>query len=110
MAVVEVEVNGRRYPIGCEDGQEASVLGLARQFDAQVRELAGEVGQVGDLRLVLMAALLQADELADARARTAEAQAALARLQAERDGLERRAAQALDVAAQRVDALAAKAG
>ena len=110
MAIVEVEVNGRRYPVGCEDGQEPHLLALARQFDGQVRELAAEVGQVGDLRLFLMAALMQADELAEARARTGEAQAALARAQAEREALERRAAAALDAAAQRVEALAARAG
>ena len=68
MATVTVEVNGRPYAVGCADGQEERVVARARQFDQHVREVAGSVGHVGDLRLVLMAALLLADELHEARA------------------------------------------
>jgi len=67
MATVTVEVNGRPYAVGCADGQEERVLALARQFDQNVRDVAGSVGHVGDLRLFLMAALLLADELQDTR-------------------------------------------
>jgi cell division protein ZapA len=76
MATVTVEVNGRAYMVGCEDGQESHVEALAKIFDAQVRDVGAQVGQVGELRLFLMAALLTADELADARARLADAEAA----------------------------------
>ncbi|HEV7354017.1 MAG TPA: cell division protein ZapA [Brevundimonas sp.] len=68
MATVTVEVNGRPYAVGCADGQEERVVALARQFDQHVRTVAGSVGHVGDLRLFLMAALLVADELQEARA------------------------------------------
>ena len=64
MGTVTVEVNARAYVVGCEDGQEAHVEALARQFDGQVKEVGAQVGQVGELRLFLMAALLTADELA----------------------------------------------
>ena len=67
MATVTVEVNGRPYAVGCADGQEERVRELARQFDAHVRQVAGEVGHVGDIRLFLMAGLLLADELDAAR-------------------------------------------
>lgn len=67
MATVTVEVNGRPYSVGCADGQEDRVRTLARQFDDNVRQIARDVGQVGDLRLFLMAALLVSDELADIR-------------------------------------------
>lgn len=106
MATVTVEVNGRPYGVGCEDGQEAHVQALARHFDAQVREVSEAVGQVGDMRLFLMAALMTADELADTRARLAQAQAELARLQSQQAVAESRAAQALDAAAARVESLA----
>ena len=33
MAQISVEVNGRPYAVGCEDGQEAHLLDLARLFD-----------------------------------------------------------------------------
>jgi cell division protein ZapA len=110
MAIVNVEVNGRTYPVGCDDGQEPHLLHLARQYDSHVRQVAEEVGQVGDLRLFLLGALMQADELIDARARAAEAQAALARLQSEHFQLERRATTALDTAARRIEALTLRAG
>jgi cell division protein ZapA len=63
MATVTVEINGRPYAVGCADGQEERVRILAKQFDASVRQVAAEVGHVGDLRLFLMGALLLADEL-----------------------------------------------
>lgn len=67
MATVSVEVNGRSYSVGCADGQEERVRILAKQFDTQVRAVADDVGQVGDLRLFLMSALLLADQLHEAR-------------------------------------------
>lgn len=67
MATVTVDVNGRPYAVGCADGQEERVRILAKQFDTHVRQIAGDVGHVGDLRLFLMASLMLADELHEAR-------------------------------------------
>lgn len=67
MATVTVDINGRPYAVGCADGQEDRVRTLARQFDGHVRSVASDVGHVGDLRLFLMAALVLADELHEAR-------------------------------------------
>lgn len=67
MATVSVEVNGRPYAVGCADGQEDRVRQLAAQFAEKVDQVAGQIGQVGDLNLFLMGALMLADELADAR-------------------------------------------
>jgi len=110
MAQVTVQVNGRPYPVGCEDGQEGHVRELAAQFDTQVRQVAAEVGQLAESRLFLMGGLLLADELGDLRARLADAQAQLAKAQGERAGRDDRAVRALDAAAERIEALAAKAG
>ena len=63
---VTVAVNNRLYQVGCETGQEQHITRLAAYIDAKVKELAVEAGQVGDARLLLMASLLVADELADA--------------------------------------------
>ena len=68
MATVTVEINGRPYAVGCADGQEERVRILAKQFDGHVRQVSGEVGHVGDIRLFLMAGLMLADELHEARA------------------------------------------
>jgi len=67
MATVTVEINGRPYAVGCADGQEERVRILGKQFDTSVRQVAGDVGHVGDIRLFLMAALMLADELHEAR-------------------------------------------
>lgn len=66
MAQVAVRINGRHYQVACEDGQEAHLQKLAAYIDERVAELVRDVGQVGDARLLVMAALLIADELADA--------------------------------------------
>ena len=106
MAQLTIEVNGRPYLVGCEDGQEDHLRQLAKLFDAQVRQLTGEVGQLGETRLFLMGALMMADELAEAKARLAQLQAESMRLRTERDALETRAAAALDTAAKRIETLA----
>lgn len=67
MASVEVSINGRFYRIACEDGQEQRLIRLAGSVDEKVSSLVEQVGQVGDTRLLVMASLLIADELDDAR-------------------------------------------
>ena len=68
MPQVNVTINGRRYPIACDDGQEAHLTRLGTYIDKRVGELVAAVGQVGDAQLLVMVALLVADELSDAYA------------------------------------------
>lgn len=65
MAKVAVTINGRKYDIACDDGQEAHLARLAQYVDKRVDELVAAVGQVGDARLLVMASLLVADELSE---------------------------------------------
>ena len=106
MAQLTIEVNGRPYLVGCEDGQEAHLRELAKVFDAQVQQLSGSIGQLGETRLFLMGALMMADELTDARARLAHLQGEATRLRMELQTIESRASDALDAAAKRIEALA----
>ena len=106
MAQIQVEVNGRPYAVGCEDGQEPHLMELARMFDHQVRQVGQDMGQLGDTRLFLMGALLLADELYDARTRLGALQAEVGRLQADRSRIEIRAVNALESAAKRIEKLA----
>jgi cell division protein ZapA len=49
MAQVTIQVNGRPYMVGCEDGQEPHLTEhLARLFDRQVRQVSQDVGQLGE--------------------------------------------------------------
>ena len=66
MGQVSVPVNGRSYALSCDDGQETRIRRLAQYVDAKVTEFVGSVGQVGEARLLLLAALVIADELSDA--------------------------------------------
>ena len=108
MAQVTIEVNGKPYTVGCEDGQEQHLTHLAGLFDRQVRQVSADVGQLGETRLFLMGALLLADELADAKMRLAQVQADLARAHSDRSRSEDRAVSALDAAATRIELLAAE--
>lgn len=65
MASVSITVNGRRYEIACEEGQEAQLSRLGRYVDDRVRQLSAAVGQLGDTRLMVMTSLLLADELSE---------------------------------------------
>ena len=66
MGQVSVPVNGRSYAITCDDGQEPRIRRLAQYVDAKVAEFVGNVGRAGEARLLLLAALVIADELSDA--------------------------------------------
>ncbi len=66
MGQVKVSINDRSYTVACGDGEEEHVRELASYINKHVTDLAQEVGQVGDARLLLMAGLLIADELSDA--------------------------------------------
>ena len=65
MAQVDVSVNGQSYRIACEDGQEDRLVDLAAMVDEKVLDLVNQIGQVGSNRLLVMAALIIADELVD---------------------------------------------
>lgn len=78
MAQVDVTINGRNYKVACDDGQETHLSKLGLYVDGRVKELSDAVGQIGDSRLLVMASLLIADELADAQRQAEEAEQAKA--------------------------------
>ena len=67
MPQVTVAVNGRSYTIACEPGEEDRVRQLGRSIDAKVVGFAKDAPQAGEARLLVMAALMLADELSEAR-------------------------------------------
>ncbi len=67
MAQVSVTIDGRKYRLACNEGEEARLEQLANMIDAKIVELRQTFGEIGDQRLVVMAALTIADNLAEAR-------------------------------------------
>jgi len=65
MAHVSVTINGRQYRMACDDGQENHLARLAYELDQRIARLRGEFGEIGDMRLTVMAALIVSDELAE---------------------------------------------
>jgi cell division protein ZapA len=66
MGQVVVKVNDRDFALSCADGQESRIRRLAQYVDAKIGEFTKTIGKVGDARLILLAALVIADELSDA--------------------------------------------
>jgi cell division protein ZapA len=113
MAHVVVTIAGRAYRMACGDGEEAHLEGLAASFDAKVAEMRGAFGEIGDMRLQVMAALTLADDLAETKRRVEALEGEIAALKAvssagiERaDKMERQLADTLARAAERVELLA----
>ena len=79
MPHVSVTIAGRVYRMACDDGQEQHLAALAQDLDRRIEQLRGSFGEIGDMRLAVMAALMTADELAEARRR-------IQALEAELDG------------------------
>jgi cell division protein ZapA len=69
MTHVNVTINGRQYRMACEDGQEGHLTMLAKDLDGRVDQLKKNFGAIGDMRLIVMAALTVGDELSEAAKR-----------------------------------------
>jgi cell division protein ZapA len=112
MPQVTVTIAGRSYRMACGEGEEAHLEGLAALYDGKIQEMRGSFGEIGDMRLHVMAALSIADEFAETRKKleAAEGEAAALRAQAAA-GAERaqtneaHLADALTKAAERIERL-----
>jgi cell division protein ZapA len=109
MAQVTVRINGYAYIVGCEDGQESHLEQMAAEIEQRINSIKAIGGQSGEARLLMLAALLLADELHDHRTNQAPAPEpasdAAAKLDTERRAkLRRVAARAEEIAADLTDA------
>ena len=68
MGQISVTIQNRTYRLSCDDGEEARLTELAAYVRAKADQLIEEHGRIGDEHLMLMSALLIADELWDERA------------------------------------------
>jgi cell division protein ZapA len=115
MPLVNILVNARTYTVACDEGEEEHLCELAAHLDRKVKEILEKVGQVGDAKLILMAALLVTDDYFDAvnvveqRSKQMDNLTAANERMAKKLSLaEASAAAALDAAAKRVEDIAAR--
>jgi cell division protein ZapA len=99
MAQVTVTIDGKAYRMACEEGQEDHLVGLAQNFDQYVGHLKRQFGEIGDLRLTVMAAIMIMDELS-------EANRVRGTLEAEIDGLRKNSDGAAAIAERNDEAVA----
>ena len=112
MPEVNVDINGRKYRMACEEGQEQHLQDLADRFNQHIDSFKGTFGEIGDNRLTVMAGIAVLDELAEAERRIAELQQDVANLtqagQAlshEAEELEHKFAKRLNEAARKIEAI-----
>ena len=113
MAQVTVTIAGRSYRMACGDGEEQHLDGLARLFDGKIDEMRTAFGELGDMRLHVMAALTLADEISEMRRRVQTLEGTLESLKGDagfaetRAGeVERLATDAIREAAERIEKVA----
>ena len=82
MAELAVMIDGRVYRVACDEGEEVRLGDLAQLVDAKISALRQRFGEIGDQRLIIMAAITLADEWAEANTRVRELEAELVRLKA----------------------------
>ena len=93
MAQLSVNIGGRAYRLACNPGEEPHLESLASVVDGKIKEMRSSFGEIGDQRLVVMAALTIADEVSEMR-RAQEAAAARAAEALEAEQAARREAEA----------------
>jgi cell division protein ZapA len=104
MAQVSVTIDGRRYRVACNEGEEARLESLAGMIDDKIGELRTSFGEIGDQRLVVMAALTIADNLAEARDEVAAERERISTVKAQTAAV----AASLDAVSSRLESLAAQ--
>ena len=99
--------------MACGDGDEPRLERLAAEFDGRIDELRGAFGEIGDMRLHVMAALTIADEFHETKERLQTVEAELASLKQRFEAGEQRAeaseiyvAETLARTAERIERLA----
>lgn len=86
MAQVTVTIDGKAYRMACEEGQEDHLTGLAARFDQYVGHLKSQFGEIGDLRITVMAGIMVMDELSELSRKVASLEAEVAKLNSARAG------------------------
>lgn len=113
MGQVTVTIAGKVYRMACGDGEEAHLEGLAALYDSRIEDMRRALGELGDMRLHVMAALMIADEMSHVKSRADALEQKLEALKgdagtadARAETIERQAVEAISHAADRLEKLA----
>jgi len=85
MAQVTVTIDGKAYRMACEEGQEDHLTDLANRFDRYVMHLKSQFGEIGDLRVTVMAGIMIMDEVSELTRRVSALETELESLTSNRD-------------------------
>jgi cell division protein ZapA len=110
MAQINVTIAGRVYRMACDDGQEEHLTRLGAELDQRIEVLKGQFGEIGDMRAVVMAAIMVADEMSELQKRLRRVEEEVAALRDARfvaternEQTQAAVARALTAAAERVE-------
>jgi len=113
MPQVNVTIAGKAYRMACGEGEEPHLEGLARYYDGKIDEMRQAFGEIGDMRLHVMAALMVADEVSELKQRVAALETKFSALEGDAGAadqrvgeVEERSAEALMMAAERIEGIA----
>jgi cell division protein ZapA len=76
MAQVTLRINGYAYTLGCQDGEEKHLEAMGAEVSSRIDGVRAAAGPSGESRMLMMAALLMADDIFDLRQRLEAAEAA----------------------------------
>jgi cell division protein ZapA len=75
MAQVTLRINGYAYTIGCKDGEEKHLEAMGAEVGRRIDVVRASAGPSGESRMLVMAALLMADDIFELRNRLQEGDA-----------------------------------
>ncbi len=67
MAQVTLRINGYAYTIGCKDGEEKHLEAMGAEVGRRIDMVRAAAGPSGESRMLVMAALLMADDIFELR-------------------------------------------
>jgi cell division protein ZapA len=73
MAQVTLRINGYAYTLGCQDGEEDHLQAMAAEVDQRIDSVKASAGPSGEARMLVIAALLMADDVHEMRQKLAGA-------------------------------------
>ncbi len=76
MPQVTLRINGYSYTIGCKDGEESHLEAMGAEVSRRIDGVRLAAGPSGEARMLVMAALLMADDIFELRRKLEEAEPA----------------------------------